>query len=135
MPTFNAADIIGKTLIAKSQVPLYRLPNDGAEVVYNVSPGQSLGIVESFLLPGTNRTNLYWQFKDQNNKFYYSEHKQGIYDVKELANQGALTLEQQQAAAIEANLTTGDKIFRLIKNTLLIGAGVYLVNTIIKKKL
>jgi hypothetical protein len=135
MATFNAADIIGKTLIAKSQVPLYRLPNDGAEVVYNVSPGQSLGIVESFLLPGTNRTNLYWQFKDQNNKFYYSEHKQGIYDVKELANQGALTLEQQQAAAIEANLTTGDKIFRLIKNTLLIGAGVYLVNTIIKKKL
>jgi hypothetical protein len=135
MPTFNAADIIGKTLIAKSQVPLYRLPNDGAEVVYNVSPGQSLGIVESFLLPGTNRTNLYWQFKDQNNKFYYSEHKQGIYDVKELANQGALTLEQQQAAAIEANLTTGDKIFRLIKNTVLIGAGVYLVNTIIKKKL
>lgn len=135
MATFNAADIIGKTLVAKSQVPLYRLPNDGAEVVYNVSPGQSLGIVESFLLPGTNRTNLYWQFKDQNNKFYYSEHKQGIYDVKELANQGALTLEQQQAAAIEANLTTSDKIFRLIKNTLLIGAGVYLVNTIIKKKL
>jgi hypothetical protein len=135
MPTFNAADIIGKTLIAKSQVPLYRLPNDNAEIVYTVSPGQSLGIVESFLLPGPDRTNLYWQFKDQNNKFYYSEHKQGIYDVKELANQGALTLEQQQAAAIEANLTTGDKIFRLIKNTLLIGAGVYLVNTIIKKKL
>jgi hypothetical protein len=135
MPTFNAADIIGKTLIAKSQVPLYRLPNDGAEVVYNVSPGQSLGIVESFLLPGPDRTNLYWQFKDQDNKFYYSEHKQGIYDVKELANQGALTLEQQQAAAIEASLSTGDKIFRLIKNALLIGAGVYLVNTIIKKKL
>lgn len=135
MPTFNADQIIGKTLIAKSQVPLYRLPNDGAEVVFNVSPGQNLGIVYSYLSPGPNRTNLYWMFKDANNKFYYSEHKQGIYDVKELANQGALTLEQQQAAAIEANLTTGDKIFRLIKNTLLIGAGVYLVNTIIKKKL
>jgi hypothetical protein len=135
MATFNAADIIGKTLIAKSQVPLYRLPNDNAEIVYTVSPGQSLGIVESFLLPGHDRTNLYWQFKDQNNKFYYSEHKQGIYDVKELANQGALTLEQQQAAAIEASLSTGDKIFRLIKNALLIGGGVYLINTIIKKKL
>jgi hypothetical protein len=135
MPTFNAADIIGKTLVAKTQVPLLRLPNDDAPTVYTVAPGQSLGVVQSFLLPGTNRTNLYWQFKDQNNNFYYSEHKQGIYDVKELANQGALTLEQQQAAAIEANLTTGDKIFRLIKNTLFIGAGVYLVNTIIKKKL
>jgi hypothetical protein len=135
MPTFNAADIIGKTLVAKSQVPLYRLPNDNAEIVYTVSPGQSLGVVQSFLLPGTNRNNLYWQFKDQNNNFYYSEHKQGIYDVKELSNQGALTLQQQQAAATEANLTTGDKIFRLIKNALLIGGGVYLVNTIIKKKL
>jgi hypothetical protein len=135
MPTFNAADIIGKTLVAKTQVPLLRLPNDDAPTVYTVAPGQSLGVVQSFLLPGTNRTNLYWQFKDQNNNFYYSEHKQGIYDVKELANQGALTLEQQQAAAIEANLTTGDKIFRLIKNTLFIGAGVYLINTIIKKKL
>jgi hypothetical protein len=135
MPTFNAADIIGKTLVAKSQVPLYRLPNDNAAIVYTVSPGQSLGIVQSFLLPGANRTNLYWQFKDQNNNFYYSEHKQGIYDVKELSDQGALTLQQQQAAAIEANLSTGDKIFRLIKNALFFGAGVYLVNTIIKKKL
>ena len=135
MPTFNAADIIGKTLVAKTNIPLYRLPNDNAEVVFNVTPGQSLGVVQSYLLPGTNRTNLFWQFKDQNNRFYYSEHKQGIYDIDELSNQGALTLQQQQAAAIEANLTTGDKIFRLIKNALLIGAGVYLVNTIIKKKL
>ena len=36
MPTFNAADIIDKTLIAKTQVPLYRFPNDDAAVVYNV---------------------------------------------------------------------------------------------------
>jgi hypothetical protein len=135
MPTFNAADIIGKTLVAKSQVPLYRLPNDDAEIVYTVSPGQSLGVVQSFLLPGTNRTNLYWQFKDQNNNFYYSEHLQGRYDIQELQDQGALTLQQQQAAATEASLSTGDKIFRLIKNALLIGGGVYLINTIIKKKL
>ena len=135
MPTFNAADIIGKTLVAKSQVPLLRLPNDDAPTVYTVSPGQSLGIVQSYLLPGTNRTNLYWQFKDQNNNFYYSEHLLGRYDIQELQDQGALTLQQQQAAATEANLTTGNKIFRLIKNALLIGGGVYLINTIIKKKL
>jgi hypothetical protein len=135
MPTFNAADIIGKTLVAKTQVPLLRLPNDDALTVYTVSPGQSLGVVQSFLLPGTNRTNLYWQFKDQNNNFYYSEHLQGRYDIQELQDQGALTLQQQQAAATEANLSTADKVFRLIKNALLLGAGVYLINTIIKKKL
>ena len=135
MATFNADQIIGKTLVAKTQVPLLRLPNDDAQIVYNVSPGQSLGVVQSFLLPGPNRTNLYWQFKDANNRFYYSEHLQGRYDIQELQDQGALTLQQQQAAATEASLTTTDKVFRLIKNALLIGAGVYLVNTIIKKKL
>jgi hypothetical protein len=135
MPTFNAADIIDKTLIAKTQVPLYRFPNDDAAVVYNVSPGQSVGKVESYLLPAANRTNLYWQFKDQNGKFYYAEHKTGIFDVQELQQQGALTLQEQQAAAVEASLTTGDKIFRLIKNALLIGAGVYLLKQVIDKKL
>ena len=135
MSSYSVDQIIGKTLIAKSEIPLYRFPNDGAEVVFKVSKGQSLGVVYSYLLPGPNRTNLYWMFKDANDKAYYSEHKVDIYDVKELQNQGALTLAEQQAAAIEANLTTGDKIFRLIKNALLIGAGVYLVNTIIKKKL
>jgi hypothetical protein len=135
MPTFNAADIIGKTLVAKSNVPLYRFADDDAAVVYNVSPGQSVGKVESYLLPAANRNNLYWQFKDQNGKFYYAEHKQGIFDVRELAAQGALTLQEQQAAAVEASLTTGDKIFRLIKNALLIGAGVYLLKGVIDKKL
>lgn len=134
MPTFNAADIIGKTLVAKSNVPLYRFADDDAAVVYNVSPGQSVGKVESYLLPAANRNNLYWQFKDQNGKFYYAEHKQGIFDVQELQQQGALTLQQQQQAATEASLTTGDKIFRLIKNALLIGAGAYLLKGIIDKQ-
>ena len=135
MPTYSADQIIGKTLIAKTLVPLYRYPNDGAEVVFNVKKGQNIGIVYSYLSPGPNRTNLYWMFKDANDKFYYSEHKEDIYDVKALADQGALTFQEQKAAAIEANLTTTDKIFRLIKNALFIGAGVYLVNSIIKKKL
>ena len=78
---------------------------------------------------------MYWQFKDQNGKFYYAEHKTGVFDVQELQQQGALTLQQQQAAAVEASLTTGDKIFRLIKNALLIGAGAYLLKGIIDKKL
>jgi hypothetical protein len=135
MPTFNAGDVIGKTLIAKRNIPLFRQPADDAQVIYNVSPGQSVGNVDTFLLPNENRSSLYWSFKDANGKNYYAKHAVGIYDVKELQQQGLLTLQEQQAAEIEASLSTGDKIFRLIKNIALIGAGVYLLKEVISKKL
>jgi hypothetical protein len=135
MPTFNAGDVIGKTLIAKSNIPLVRQPADDAQVIYTVSPGQSVGVVDTFLLPNENRSSLYWSFKDANNKNYFAKHAVGIYDVKELQQQGLLTLQEQQEAAIEASLSTGDKIFRLIKNIALIGAGVYILKQVIQKKL
>lgn len=134
MSTFKASDIIDKTLIAKRAVNLYRLPEDGAPIVYTVAPGQTVGKVFTYLTPGLNRNNLYWGFYDANGKPYYAEHQTGYFDIKALSEQGALTLAEQQSAAVEASMTTGDKIFRLIKNALLIGAGVYLLNTIIKKQ-
>ena len=60
MPTFNAGDVIGKTLIAKKNIPLVRQPADDAVVIYNVAPGQSVGNVDTFLLPNENRSSLYW---------------------------------------------------------------------------
>jgi hypothetical protein len=135
MPTFNAGDVIGKTLIAKKNIPLVRQPADDAQVIYNVSPGQSVGNVDTFLLPNENRSSLYWSFKDANGKNYFAKHAVGNFDVKELQQQGLLTLQEQQAAEIEASLSTGDKIFRLIKNIALIGAGAYLLKQVIQKKL
>jgi hypothetical protein len=135
MPTFNAGDVIGKTLIAKKNIPLVRQPADDAQVIYNVSPGQSVGNVDTYLLPNENRSSLYWSFKDANGKNYFAKHAVGNFDVKELQQQGLLTLQEQQAAEIEASLSTGDKIFRLIKNIALIGAGAYLLKQVIAKKL
>ena len=135
MPTFNAGDVIGKTLIAKKNIPLVRQPADDAQVIYNVSPGQSVGNVDTFLLPNENRSSLYWSFKDANGKSYFAKHAVGNFDVKELQQQGLLTLQEQQAAEIEASLSTGDKIFRLIKNIALIGAGAYILKQVIQKKL
>lgn len=135
MPTFNAADIIGKTLIAKTNVPLKRIPMDDSPVIYNVSKGDVVGVVDTYLLPSADRNVIYWAFRDSNNKVYYAPHQVGRFDVKELQSQGALTLEQQQQQQQEASMTTGDKIFRLIKNTLLVGALVYLGKQIIDKKL
>jgi len=137
MPTFNADQIIDKTLIAKVNIPIYRYAEDGAPVVYNVNAGSSVGVVYSYLMPSSARSNLYWMFKDQNDKFYYTEHKAGIYDISALQQQGALTsaqLLQQQQQAAAANLPLSDKIFKLIKNIAFIGAGALLINTLINKK-
>ena len=134
MPNYQIDQIIDKTLVAKVPVQLYRQPNDNAAPVYIVPVGQSVGKVFSYLLPGNDRANIYWAFYDQNNKPYYAEHAVGKFDVKSLAGEGALTLQEQQASAVEANLTGGDKILRLIQQALLIGAGVYLLNTYIKKQ-
>jgi hypothetical protein len=107
--TFNAADIIGKTLYAKTSVPLKRNPDDSATVVYTVSPGGTVGIVNSYILskPGRNQ-NLYWQFSDGNNNFY-AEHLIGRFDTKSVEVQGATSLEDQQEAAAEAAETWIDK--------------------------
>ena len=142
MPTFNADQIIGKTLIAKKPIDIYRSGTDGANVVYTVSTGQSIGKVFSYLLPGSNRNNLYWQYVDSNGRYYYTMHEIGAYDVKDLQDQGALTIQEQQQAAeaaaaaeAEANLPLTDKILKLVKNIAMIGAGAYLLNTLLNKKL
>lgn len=112
--TFNAADIIGKTLYAKTSVPLKRNPDDSAAIVYTVSPGGTVGIVNSYILskPGRN-ANLYWQFSDGNNNFY-AEHLVGRFDTKSVEVQGATSLEDQQQAAAAAAETWTDKIGKYI---------------------
>jgi len=112
--TFNAADIIGKTLYAKTSVPLKRNPDDSASVVYTVRPGGTVGIVNSYILskPGRNQ-NLYWQFSDGTNNFY-AEHLIGRFDTKSVEVQGATSLEDQQEAAAEAAETWVDKAGKYI---------------------
>ena len=53
--SYNAQDIIGKTLIAAGPVTIYRAANDSAAPVYTVPVGQSVGVVYSYLLPGSGR--------------------------------------------------------------------------------
>jgi len=132
MATYNASDIVGKTLIAKKTIKIVRTPYDTATSVYNVQSGDSIGVVYSYLLPTTNRKNLYWQFYDSNNKPYYVEHKQGNFDIKSLDDQGVLTLEEKQEQAAAANETLTNKIFRYTKNGFLIAAAAYVLKTIIE---
>jgi hypothetical protein len=112
--TFNAADIIGKTLYAKTSVSLKRLPEDNASVVYTVSPGGVVGIVNSYILPKPGRNaNLYWQFSD-GTKSFYAEHLIGKFDTKSVEVQGATSLEDQQEAAAAAAESWTDKVGKYV---------------------
>jgi hypothetical protein len=93
MPAFNAADIIGKTLIAKRQINVLSSP-DGPPLAV-VLPGNSVGVVDTYI-GGTAGRPLYWAFIGQNNRPYYVLHSPGNFDVSALRAQGVLTTKEQQ---------------------------------------
>lgn len=134
MPTYSADQIIDKTLVAKRPVKLYRSPLDEAEPIFTVLPGQTIGKVFSYLVPGPNRSVLYWAFYDDKQRPYYTPHITGNFDIKSLSDQGALTIVEQQEQQAEQQLSTTDKAFRLIKNIAFLAAGAYIVKSLIDKK-
>jgi len=112
--TFNAADIVGKTLYSKTSVPLKRLPEDSAPTIYTVQPGSVVGIVNSYINPKQGRNvNLYWQFSDGQRSFY-AEHLIGRFDTKSVELQGATSLEDQKEQAEIAAETLTDKIGKYV---------------------
>ena len=127
---FNAQDIIGKTLFAKKEIALRRLPQDTAPIVYRVQPGKSVGVVFSYIgaQPGI-RENLYWMFKDDKNNIYYAPHIPGLYDIQAIKDQGALSLQDQKTQAAEAN----KGIFEKISDLLLPIAGLIALVIVFKK--
>ena len=104
-PVYSADQIVGKTLIAKAKVTLYNLPYDDAAPIGSVQPGQTVGIVVSWLDadPSSGRSRLYWQFVDSSGNFFYAPHYTGEFDVQSLVDQGALTAGQITQAAADAH--------------------------------
>lgn len=94
---YSLSDIIGKTLIGKTNVPVYRaadVPN--GQPFGFVQSGQPVGVVDSWLSPGkSGRVNLWFQYLDENGRAYYSEMKPGLYDVRALQQQGVLTIKEK----------------------------------------
>jgi len=121
MSTYSAEQIIGKTLIANRAVNIYRLPDDKAKSVYTVNAGQLVGVVDSYISPSAqkNRKFLYWQFVDQNGKFFYVRHEEGAFNIKALKDQGALTTAEQNE-----NISDFEKYFKKYGIPVLIGIGV-----------
>lgn len=134
MALIQPESVIGKTLIAKKTVKLVRLPDDSASAIYTVNSGNSIGIVEGFITPKAGRNaSLYWQFIDDNNKYYYVKHEIGAFDITGLQVQGVKTLEQQQAEIEKANETLPDKIQNFVIWGAAAVAGFILLRDYLKK--
>ena len=131
MATFSASDIVGKTLIANEPVIIKRIPEDSAPSVFNVKVGQPVGTVYSWISPGANNKSLYWMFKDENGRNYYSEHKVGRYSIKALQSQGVLTEVEKLEKEKEANQPLATTITKQITKLALIAAGAYVLVNIL----
>ena len=118
--TYSAADIIDKTLFAKTRVPIKRQPWDAFPVVGYAEPGQKIGVVYTYLGIKAGRSVLYWGFIDENRIMYYTEHREGYYNVQSLRGQGLLTLEEKQRQEELAQLSLPEKVVRTATRGLLI---------------
>lgn len=121
---FSADQVVGKTLIAKTSVPLKRMPAASAPVVYTARKGNVVGVVYSWVMDGP---ALYWQFLDQYNKPYYAEHRPGLFSVDALQQQGAQTLEDIQEAQQQAQNPIGTTIERIVKPVALAAAAFFII--------
>jgi hypothetical protein len=127
MPTFNANEIIGKTLIAKKNLPIWKIPPspstgfagvkwDGIQI----NKGKPAGVVYSYV-GGNGIDPLFWAFETpgvnigQIGSFFYVEHAEGIFDVKSLREQGVLTTQEIEEAEAEANKTGAEKLIDALK--------------------
>lgn len=118
MATYSAEQIIGKTLAGRTSVNITRTPYDASAVIYKSSPGQVIGVVNSFVMPTTGRKNLWWEFLSNNGDSFWSEHTEGRYDIQNLQEQGALTVKEQAQAEADKDKTFIDKIVDVIQKNL-----------------
>ena len=108
MATFSASQILDKTLKAKTQITIYKLPNAiPANKIGIVAKGGIVGTVYSYVeVAGA----LYWMFKDSYGKNYYVKHATGAFDVSNIKSQGAFTVQEELSAAERAKMSELEKL-------------------------
>lgn len=129
---YSVADLIGKTLFAKEEIPLYRTTGAyyaGQNPIYMVKPGQAIGVMDTWLQIGQDMWFLYY---DSYKNLYVSKFESGKYDSKKMQAQGVKTEQQKVKEAEQAGLKWWEKIFN--KENLFITGGIILAATAIKNK-
>lgn len=111
METYNAADVVDKTLIATKRIPVFKEAVDNAQSTGWVEAGQPVGVVYAWLNPnpGVGRSKLWWSFWPVNGMYYYAPHEQGNFSVSALRSQGVIStdekVKQEQEKLAAANRT------------------------------
>lgn len=125
MKQYSLAQLIGKTLYAKEEVPLFATTASKKSYAV-VKPGNYIGVLDSWI---EKDGNLWLLFKYGANNQFVIKAKPGSIDTSNLASQGAKTVEQEKKAddqkvLLESGLT--GKIEYFIKKY-----GLYLIGAII----
>lgn len=120
----NADQVVGKTLIAKTAVPLKRYAQPSALVVYTVARGNVVGVVYSWV---TTNGVLYWAFYDQNGTPYYAEHRPGRFSLDALQQQGAQTLEDIKEAQEKADNPISYAVTKLLRPVAFAAAAFFII--------
>ena len=137
---FNAADIVNKTLIAQTKVPVYRYPYSGAEIIGYINPGNPVGVVYSYLSPDAakERDDLFWMFAPAPGgaSYYYTEQKPGYYSVSALKQQGVISTEEKIKQEQEKQDALNQPWYmNMLKTALPWVAGIAIAAVVINKKL
>jgi hypothetical protein len=100
MPQYSVSQLIGKTLYAKKEVPLFA--TTGSTKPYAiVKPGNYIGILNSWI---EKNGVLYFLFKYGAGEQFVIKYETGAVDTSNLAAQGAKTVEQERKAEEEKQL-------------------------------
>ena len=148
MPLFNANEIIGKTLITKKNIPIWKIPpiaSSGYPGVkwegIEVEKGKPVGVVYSYV-GGDGINPLFWSFETpginvgQIGAYFYVEHQEGIFDIRSLREQGVLTTKEREELEAEANKTGAEKLIEALKKGgkyILIAGSIYLAIKLYKE--
>lgn len=108
MSVFSAADIVGKTLVARKTIPVYSLPMANAQYkIGTVQKGNSAGVVYSYL---SRPDGIWWQFIPTFGKPYYIRHDNNAFDVSALKQQGVITVEDQRQQEEREKMSWWEKL-------------------------
>jgi hypothetical protein len=127
MPEYNVQQVLGKSLIARTEIPVWKEPRRPSKEIkgtifknVKINKGDYIGVVQGYV-GGSGGEPLYWQFDTPSAQrgavgaSFWIEHKEGIFDIKNLKAQGALTVEEKTKKDEEENISTGDKIIDALK--------------------
>jgi hypothetical protein len=124
---YSAADIVGKTLFARTQVPYRYGAYDDSQIVGYFQPGQKIGVVDTWVGIKEGRSFLNWSFIGPTGTPYYVEHRGSYFDLDSLRAQGVLTQEEQAQAAADANMGPIERAAKAITGAVTGGVLIYAI--------